>query len=69
MPFNLARFRRLGMAVESALPVVIAIGFVVSLISPALAQTDSVQQDLAGVLKVLSEQITRADQGAMAGSW
>jgi len=62
MPFNLARFRRLGMAVESALPVVIAIGFVVSLISPALAQTDSVQQDLAGVLKALSEQITKADQ-------
>jgi hypothetical protein len=33
-----------------------------SLISPALAQTDPVQQDLAGVLKALSEQITRADQ-------
>jgi uncharacterized protein (DUF885 family) len=62
MPFNLVLFRRLGMAVESALPVIIALGFVVSLISPALAQTDPAQQDLASVLKALSEQITKADQ-------
>jgi hypothetical protein len=62
MPFNLVLFRRLGMAVESRLPIIIAMGFVISLISPALAQTDPVQQDLAGVLKALSEQITRADQ-------
>ena len=62
MPFNLVLFRRLGMAVESALPVIIAIGFVIGLISPALAQTDPVQQNLASVLKALSEQITRADQ-------
>ena len=62
MPFNFVLLRRLGMVVETASPVIIAIGFVIGLISPALAQTDPVQQDLAGVLKALSEQITRADQ-------
>jgi hypothetical protein len=62
MPFNFVLFRRLGMVVETASPIIIAIGFVIGLISPALAQTDPVQQDLAGVLKALSEQITRADQ-------
>jgi molybdopterin converting factor small subunit len=40
-----------------------AIGFLVSLISPVFAQSgDPIQQDLAGVLKALSEQLTRADQ-------
>ena len=62
MPFNFVLLCRLGMVVETASPVIIAIGFVIGLISPALAQTDPVQQDLAGVLKALSEQITRADQ-------
>jgi uncharacterized protein (DUF885 family) len=62
MPFNFVLFRRLGMAVESALPVIITIGFVVSLIPPALAQSDPDQQDLSSVLKSLSEQITKADQ-------
>ena len=43
--------------------VIAAIGFLVSLISPALAQSrDPIQQDLAGVLKSLGEQLTRADQ-------
>ena len=39
-----------------------AIGFLVSLISPVFAQSDPIQQDLAGVLKSLGEQLTRADQ-------
>ncbi len=44
-------------------PVIAAIGFLVSLISPAFAQSgDPIQQDLAGVLKSLGEQLTRADQ-------
>ena len=43
--------------------VIAAIGFLVSLISPAFAQSgDPIQQDLAGVLKSLGEQLTRADQ-------
>src|SRR5207244_10538111 len=43
--------------------VIAAIGCLVSLISPALAQSsDPIQQDLAGVLKSLGEQLTRADQ-------
>ena len=43
--------------------VIVAIGFLVSLISPAFAQSgDPIQQDLAGVLKSLGEQLTRADQ-------
>jgi hypothetical protein len=62
MPFNFVLFRRLVMVVETASPIIIPMGFVIGLISPALAQTDPVQQDLAGVLKALSEQITRADQ-------
>jgi hypothetical protein len=62
MPLSLALFRRLGMAVESALPTLIAVSFAIRLIPSALAQTVPVQQDLAGVLKALSEQITRADQ-------
>ena len=37
-------------------------GFLVSLMSPVFAQADPIQQDLAGVLKALSEQLTRADQ-------
>jgi hypothetical protein len=54
--------RRLDLSAESVKPVVIALGLLVSLISPVLAQSDPIQQDLAGVLKALSEQITRADQ-------
>jgi hypothetical protein len=54
--------RRLNLSAESVKPVVIALGLLVSLISPVLAQSDPIQQDLAGVLKALSEQITRADQ-------
>jgi uncharacterized protein (DUF885 family) len=43
--------------------VIAAIGFLASLISPAFAQSGGpIQQDLAGVLKTLSEQLTRADQ-------
>ena len=42
--------------------VIVAIGFLVSLISPVFAQSDPIQQDLAGVLKSLGEQLTRADQ-------
>ena len=42
--------------------VIAAIGFLVSLISPVFAQSDPIQQDLAGVLKSLGEQLTRADQ-------
>ena len=43
--------------------VIAAVGFLVSLISPAFAQSgDPIQQDLAGVLKSLGEQLTRADQ-------
>jgi hypothetical protein len=42
--------------------VIVAMGFLVSLISPVFAQSgDPIQQDLAGVLKALSEQISRAD--------
>ena len=42
--------------------VIAAMGFLVSLISPAFAQSDPIQQDLAEVLKALSEQLIRADQ-------
>jgi uncharacterized protein (DUF885 family) len=43
--------------------VIAAMGFLVSLISPVFGQSgDPIQQDLAGVLKALSEQLTRADQ-------
>jgi hypothetical protein len=42
--------------------VIVAVAFLISLTSPAFAQSDPIQQDLAGVLKALSEQITRADQ-------
>ena len=43
--------------------VIAAVGFLVSLISPAFAQSgDPIQQDLAGVLKSLGEHLTRADQ-------
>jgi uncharacterized protein (DUF885 family) len=42
---------------------IVTIGFLASLISPVFAQSgDPIQQDLAGVLKALSEQLTRADQ-------
>jgi hypothetical protein len=61
MPHNVALFGRLGIYVASVKFVVIAIGFF-SLISPAFAESDPIQQDLAGVLNSLSEQITRADQ-------
>jgi hypothetical protein len=54
--------RRLDLSAESVKPVVIALGLLVSLISPVLAQSDPIQQDLASALKALSEQITRADQ-------
>ena len=54
--------RRLDLSAESVKPVVIALGLLVCLISPVLAQSDPIQQDLASVLKALSEQITRADQ-------
>jgi hypothetical protein len=54
--------RRLDLSAESVKPVVIALGLLVYLISPVLAQSDPIQQDLASVLKALSEQITRADQ-------
>jgi molybdopterin converting factor small subunit len=40
----------------------IAIGFLINLIFPAFAEADPIQQDLAGVLKALGEQLTRADQ-------
>jgi len=42
--------------------VIVAMAFLVSLISPVFAQSDPIQQDLAGVLKSLGEQLTRADQ-------
>jgi len=42
--------------------IILAVGLLASLISPAFGQSDPIQQDLAGVLKALSEQITRADQ-------
>ncbi len=42
--------------------VIVAMGFLVSLISPVFAQSDPIQQDLSGVLKALSEQLTHADQ-------
>ena len=43
--------------------VIVAMAFLVSLISPAFAQSgDPIQQDLAEVLKSLGEQLTRADQ-------
>ena len=54
--------RRLDLSAESVKPDVIALGLLVYLISPVLAQSDPIQQDLASVLKALSEQITRADQ-------
>src|SRR6266403_1859896 len=53
---------RLGLKAGSVKPVTIALGLLVSLISPVFAQTGPIQQDLAGVLKTLSEQITRADE-------
>jgi len=42
--------------------VIVAMAFLVSLISPVFAQSDPIQQDLAGVLKSRGEQLTRADQ-------
>ena len=42
--------------------VIVAMAFLVSLTSPVFAQSDPIQQDLAGVLKSLGEQLTRADQ-------
>jgi hypothetical protein len=43
--------------------IILAMGLLASLISPAFAQSgDPFQQDLADVLKALSEQLTRADQ-------
>lgn len=48
------------MAIKS---IILAMGFLVSLISPVFAQSgEPIQQDLAGVLKALSEQLTRADK-------
>ncbi len=61
MPHNVALFGRLGPCLASVKLVVIAIGFF-NVISPAFAESDPIQQDLAGVLKALSDQITRADQ-------
>ena len=62
MLLNSAPFRRLGLNAGSVKSVIIALGLLVSLTSPVFAQSDPIQQDLAGVLKALSEQITRADQ-------
>jgi uncharacterized protein (DUF885 family) len=62
MLLNSAPFRRLGMHVGSVNSFLIVIGCLISLTSPAFAESDPIQQDLAGVLKALSEQITRADQ-------
>ena len=42
--------------------IILAIGFLVSLTSSVLAQSNAIQQDLAAVLKALGEQITQADQ-------
>ena len=41
--------------------VIVAVGLLVSLVSPVFAQ-ETTQQDLAGVLKSLSQQLSRADQ-------
>jgi uncharacterized protein (DUF885 family) len=62
MLLNSAPFQRLGISAGSVKSVILTLGLLVHLISPALAQSDPIQQDLAGVLKALSEQITRADQ-------
>jgi hypothetical protein len=62
MLLNSAPFRRLGLNAGSVESVIIALGLLVSLTSPVFAQSDPIQQDLAGVLKALSEQISRADE-------
>jgi hypothetical protein len=63
MPLNLLLRWWLGISVEPANSVLIAVAVAIFLICPAaFAQTGPIQQDLAGVLKTLSEQITRADE-------
>jgi len=63
MPLNVLLRWRLGTSVEPANSVFVAVAVAIILICPAaFAQTGPIQQDLAGVLKTLSEQITRADE-------
>ncbi len=63
MPLNVALRWRLGISVEPSNSFFVAIAVLLILTAaPAFAQTDPVQQDLAGVLKALSDQITRADE-------
>jgi hypothetical protein len=63
MPLNLSFRWRPGISVEPANTVFVAIALVFLIqISPSFAQSDPIQQDLAGVLKALSDQISRADQ-------